>query len=286
VRRVVLVILILNVVVAVAKAIYGAMSASLAVSTDAIHSSLDAASNLVGLVVLRAAGSPPDAEHPYGHRKIEIVAAALIGLFIGGSTFRFAWVAIDALWHGAHSLTPSTSGFVIMGATFVINVFVARYELARGRALGSAFLIADAMHTASDLYVTAGVIASLGLSSAGFAWADPVAALVVTVSIARVAWRVLAQNVDILLDRAVLNPAEVARAARSIAGVRGVHRVRSRGVHGAAHVDLHLLLDGELRLATAHELSHRVEDALRAAFPGLVDVTIHVEPDGDAEEGL
>jgi cation diffusion facilitator family transporter len=165
-------------------------------------------------------------------------------------------------------------------------VFVAAYEARRGRALGSAFLMADAAHTASDVGVTVGVLASMGLARAGIDWADPVAALLVTVMIARVAWRVLVVNVDVLLDAASLPAKDVREVVLAVEGVRGCHRVRSRGVESAYQVDLHVLVDGEQALAEAHEISHRVEAALKARFAGVVDVVIHVEPDGDEEEDL
>lgn len=286
VRRVVLLILWLNLAVAGAKGAYAWWSHSLAVATDTVHSLLDATSNLIAIFMLRAAQSPPDAEHPYGHRKVEIVAAALVGVLIAGATFRFAWSAIDALVAGRAGITPTGIGFAVMGGTLAVNLVVATYEHRRGQALGSSFLVADAMHTASDVVVTIGVIASLALARAGIGWADPVGALLVTVVIGRVAWRVLAQNLDVLLDRAVLDVATVRGAVLAVPGVRDCHRVRSRGVEGAYHLDLHLLVDGELTVTEAHALSHTVEARLREAFPGLADVTIHVEPEGDEEEGL
>src|SRR5688572_31723084 len=100
VQRVVLTILWLNLAVAAAKAVYGFWSGSLAVASDAIHSLLDAAANIVGLVALRLAASPPDEGHPYGHHKIEIVAAATVGILIAGGSLRFAWDAVRALLYG------------------------------------------------------------------------------------------------------------------------------------------------------------------------------------------
>src|SRR5688572_20051424 len=97
VQRVVLTILWLNLAVAAAKAVYGFWSGSLVVASDAIHSLLDAAANIVGLVALRLATAPPDEGHPYGHGKIEIVAAAIVGMLIAGGSVRFAYEAVVAL---------------------------------------------------------------------------------------------------------------------------------------------------------------------------------------------
>lgn len=286
VTRVVIAILVLNMLVAVAKAAYGWVSGSLAVSSDALHSLLDAGSNVGALVVLRYAVAPPDEDHPYGHRKIEILAAAVIGVVISVAAVRFAWSAIEALIEKRPAPAVTAGGIALMAGTLVVNIVVAWYENRRGRQLHSAFLVADAAHTASDVFVTIGVIASLVASSVGVARADAVAALVVMLVIVRVAWRILSSNVGILLDRAMISSERVRNAALEVSGVVGVHRVRSRGIEGAVQVDLHVQVNGGIVLRDAHVISHAVEDQVRQAFPEVVDVTIHIEPDDEEEEGL
>lgn len=286
VRRVVLVTLVLNLAVALAKGVFGWLTGSIAISADAIHSLVDAGSNVIGLVTLRIAAAPPDLEHPYGHRKFEIVAAAAIGVAVGIAAVRFAWDAIEALVYGRPPLETVGLGFVVIVGTWVINVFVALYEARRGRALGSEFLLADASHTASDVVVTGAVFASYLAAHFGVAWADPIGALFVVFIVARVAWQLLGRNLSILVDQAVVDPERVAAVVVAIPGVEGCHRVRSRGSERAAHVDLHIQIDGEVSLRRAHTLAHRVEDALREQMPEIIDVTVHMEPDDDAEEGL
>ena len=286
VRRVLVAILLLNLLVAGAKVIYGATSGSLAVASDALHSLLDAASNVGALMVLRLAAAPPDEGHPYGHRKIEIVAAAMIGILITTAAVRFAWSAVEALVENRPPPEVSLAGLLLMAATLVVNVIVAVYEHRKGKQLGSPFLVADAAHTASDVFVTVGVIAALALTRVGVGRADAVAALVVMVVIARVAWKILAANLGVLVDRAMIASDEVREVALAVPGVAGCHRVRTRGLEGAVQMDLHLLVDGDLPVREAHGLSHKVEDALRRRFPEIVDVTIHVEPEDEEDEGL
>jgi cation diffusion facilitator family transporter len=286
VRRVLALVLLLNAAVFAAKAVYGLWSGSLAIASDAIHSLADAAANVIGLIVLRFADAPPDPGHPYGHRKLEVVAAAAIGISISLVATRFAWDAVDALSHGREAPHTSLLGFVVIGGTWLVNLFVARYEARRARELDSAFLAADAAHTASDLLVTAGVAASFTGSYLGAMWADPVGALVIIVFIGRIAWNILSSNITILVDRAVVDADRVAEVSRTVAGVSDVHRVRSRGTDAAAQVDLHLLIDGDVPLREAHAIAHRVEARLRVEMPAIVDVTIHMEPADDPEEGL
>lgn len=286
VRRVILVILILNVAVAVAKAVVGLIIGSLAVGSDAVHSLLDGASNVVGLVVLRAAAAPPDEDHPYGHQKIEIVAAALVGVVIAAGAVQFGWAAIQALVEGRAASRPGALGFGIVAATLIVNLFVAIYEARRGRELGSAFLVADASHTASDVFVTAGVLGSMIAVHFGIGWADAAGALVVLLVVARVAWNILSSNIGTLLDRAALSTDKIRELALSVPRVASVHRIRSRGTAGAYHIDMHVLVDGDLTLHEAHAITHEVEEKLRAGIEGVVDVTIHVEPEGEPEEAL
>jgi cation diffusion facilitator family transporter len=286
VQRVIVAILILNLLVAGVKVVYGVVSGSLAVASDALHSLLDAASNVGALMVLRYASAPPDEDHPYGHRKIEIVAAAMVGVLISTAAIRFAWSAIEALLEGHQPPEVTVLGLAVMAGTLVVNVAVAVYEHRRGKQLGSPFLVADAAHTASDVVVTTGVIASLALSRAGVAQADAVATLLVMAVIARVAWKILASNLGVLVDRAMVAADGVRAVALGVRGVEGCHRVRTRGLEGAVHLDLHLLVDGAMPVREAHRLSHEVEDALRRRFPEIVDVTIHVEPEDEEDEGL
>lgn len=286
IQRVLLVTLALNLLVAAGKGIYGVWSGSLAIAADAVHSLVDASANIVGMVALRYAAAPPDRGHPYGHHKIEITAAAAIGVAIGVTALEFGWSAIDALVHGREPPAAGLAGFAIIITTWAINMFVAVYEHRRARQLASAYLAADAAHTGSDVAVTAAVLASYTATYLGVTWTDPVGALLVLVIIARVAWRVLTGNLSILLDRAVLDPNEVREVAERIEGVAGCHRIRSRGTEQAVHLDLHLQIRGAMSLDQAHAVAHRVEDALRQARPEIVDVTIHVEPEDDSPEGL
>jgi cation diffusion facilitator family transporter len=286
VHRVVWTVLWLNLAVAAAKAAYALWAGSLAVGTDAVHSFLDAGANVIGLIALRLAAQPADPEHPYGHRKFEIVAATAIGVVIAVGVFELGSSAIAALLDGRPAAEPPAAGFAVVGGTWIVNMFVAAYEARAGRELGSPFLLADAGHTASDVIVTAGVLASLAAARYGIAWADAVGALVVLLFVARVAWGILTSNLGVLVDRVVVDPEAVRKVALAVPGVADCHRVRSRGTDLHAQVDLHLLIAGEIPLRQAHAVAHDVERALRQAFPAVKDVTIHMEPDDDDDEGL
>ena len=278
VSRVFWITLGLNAFVALSKAAYGYASGSLTLGTDSLHSILDASSNVLALLGLRWSAAPADARHPYGRRKIEIVAALGIGVLILVGLFEFAEAAVRGLVAGRPAPEVGWAGFVIVLGTMAINFFVTRYEHRMGHELGSELLHADARHTRADLYASAAVVASFVAIRAGFAWADPVAALLLVVLVGHTAWAVFRDNVPILIDAARLDPEGIASLARSVAGVGDVHRVRSRGMRSAVELDLHLEVAPEMSVADAHKLARQIEAEVKIKFPEVSDVVIHIEP--------
>jgi cation diffusion facilitator family transporter len=278
VRRVFLVTLALNAGVAIAKAVYGYASGSLSLATDSLHSILDASSNVLALFGLRWAAVPADARHPYGRHKIEILAALGIGVLIVVGLFEFAAAAIRGLVTHRPPPQIGIGGFAVVVATIAINLFVARYERRRARELHSALLGADARHTQSDIYASLAVVASFLATRAGLGWADSVATLLLVVLIGHAAWDVFRDNVPVLIDVAMVDPAGVAALAGSVAGGGSVHRVRSRGVRSAVELDLHLEVAPDMSVVEAHGLARRIESELKVKFPEVSDVIIHIEP--------
>jgi cation diffusion facilitator family transporter len=250
----------------------------MAITSDAVHSLIDAGSNVLGLVVLHFASQPADSGHPYGHQKMEVVASAAIGAVVSLAALRFAWGAIEALVVGRPAPIGSPVGFAVEAGTFVVNLFVAGYEARRARLLGSSFLAADAAHTQSDLLVTAAVMVSYVGVYLGYGWADPLGALIVVGFIAKVAWTILAPNLKVLTDSTMVDPEAVSAIVGKVPGVVGCHRVRSRGTLDAVTVDLHVHVDGELSLREAHDIASAVERAIETGFREVIDVNVHVEP--------
>ena len=278
VRRVFLLTLALNAGVAIAKATYGYASGSLTLATDSLHSILDASSNVLALLGLRWASAPADARHPYGRQKIEILAALGIGVLIVVGLFEFATAAIRALISNRPGPHIGTAGFVIVLATIVINVFVARYEHRKAQELHSALLHADARHTQSDLYASLAVVASFVATRAGIGWADSVATLLLVVLIGHAAWEVFRDNIPVLIDAAMVDPAGIAALASSVGGRGSIHRVRSRGVRTAVELDLHLEVAPDMTVVEAHALARQIEGEVKVKFPEVSDVIIHIEP--------
>ncbi len=278
VRRVFVITLVLNLAVALVKAGYGYVSGSIALGTDAIHAFLDASSNILALMSLHWAQAPADERHPYGHRKIEILAAVGIGVLIVLGLIEMTGAAIRSLI-GEHAPPRiGWGGFAVVAATITTNLFITRYEEKQGHELGSVLLCADAQHTRADLYASIAVVLSFVGVRLGWGWADPVGAIFVVVMVGRAAWNVFRDNVPTLIDAAVLDSRRVAAIALAVPGVDTVSRVRSRGLPNAVHLDLHILVDPQMTVQAAHQLAGRIEGILRATFPELFDVNIQTQP--------
>jgi cation diffusion facilitator family transporter len=173
IRRVLWVVLVLNIAVALAKLLYGLFSHSVAMQADGIHSLFDGASNVVGLIGMWFASRPADQSHPYGHGKFETFTAAAIAAMLGVAGYTVARGAIDSL-QGQGEARVTIASFAIMIGTLTVNLGVTTWESREGRRLSSEVLVADARHTLSDVLVSSGVIISLILVKLGFEKADGV----------------------------------------------------------------------------------------------------------------
>lgn len=277
VRRVLWLILVANWVVAGLKLAYGLIADSASMTADGLHSFIDGASNIIGLVALKFASQPADDGHPYGHQKFETLASLAIGVMIGVGVLELGRMAFDALLHDRHP-TVGVESFVVMVGTLVVNLGVTRYEAAQGRKLKSALLTADASHTMSDVWVTLAVLASLVFAKLGWGRADGVVALGVLVLVAHTGWQIIRQAVGILADSVRVDPQQVRQTVMTVPGVLGSRAVRSRGLEGNVAIDLVIFVEPTLEVQAAHLLADQVEDRLKAAFPEVQEVLVHVEP--------
>jgi cation diffusion facilitator family transporter len=278
VERVLLRVLLLNVSVAAAKIAFGYASGAISILSDGFHSLTDAASNVVGIIGIRAARRPPDEDHPYGHRKYETVAAAAVTVFL-------LLVMVEVLRNAYNHLTGRSelheitiASFAVMAVTVAVNLFVIRYETREAERHASEVLLADAMQTRGDVWTSLTVIAALAGARSGVPILDPLAALVVAGFIGHAGFQIARATTGILSDRIVIADADLERVVMSVAGVLGCHHIRTRGSADHVFLDLHVWLPPEMRLTEAHELSHVVKDRLMARYPQIADAVIHIEP--------
>lgn len=270
----------LNSAVASAKIIYGLLTGSISITSDGFHSMFDGVSNIFGLAGIWISSNPPDKNHPYGHKKYETLFTVAIALMIFATCLQILEKAYLS-FTGVSSAMVTPVSFAVMFLTMGVNIFVSRYEAARGRTLRSDFLVADAMHTKSDILTTSAVIVGLVFVRLGYPVADSLAGLVVTVFIAKIGYEILRKSTAVLVDSVSINTSLIEEQVIKVEGVRGCHDIRTRGSESATYVDLHVLVDPSLPVEKAHEIADNVEEMICLEFPFVVDVVVHIEPEGN-----
>jgi cation diffusion facilitator family transporter len=277
VKTVLVRILFLNLLVALAKILFGYATGAISILSDGYHSLTDAASNVAALVGLRVARKPPDANHPYGHRKFETLATGAIVLFLAIIVLEIAQTAFERFQSGS---TPQVSGlsFAVMLVTLGINVAVVRYERWAGHRLVSELLLADAHHTQSDIFTSCTVIGALVATAFGYPLLDPAAAIIIVGFIGHAGFEIARDAAKILSDEMVISEGDIQRVVLRVPSVLGCHHIRSRGTPDHVFLDLHIWMDGTMPLNAAHAVSHAVKDVLMERYPQIVDAVIHMEP--------
>jgi len=264
------------------KIVAGAITGSIAVITEAVHSATDLIASVVAYFSVRKADEPPDESHPYGHEKVENVAAGIEGMLILVGAGIIIYEAVRRLVDHA-GVEKLAVGIAVIGFSVVANVVVSTYLYRQARLTDSPALEADAAHLRTDAFTSAGVLLALVLVEAtGFEELDAITALVVAVAIVWAGIQILSRSSRVLVDEA-LPPDELAavRVAIDEFGsdeVAGFHKLRARRAGSRRYVDLHVQFRAGTTLERAHELAHELQRAIRARLRGA-DVLIHLEPD-------
>lgn len=270
--------MLLNFMVAIFKIVVGTIANSGSIVADGLHSLSDGSGNIVGIVGLSIAGRPIDQNHPYGHKKFETISSMMIGLllFVVGCK-----VAYNAVTNIIHPKTPEISviSFVVMLCTLLVNIFVVKYERSRGLKLSSDVLISDSEHTRSDILITCGVILTMVLLKLGVPpIIDGIVSLIISAFIYKASFEIFLEASHTLTDAAVLNPEDIREVAMSCEGVMACHKIRNRGRKDDIYIDLHIIVDPEMRVSEAHTLQHYLINCLKTKFGENVSAIIHVEP--------
>lgn len=280
IRRVLLYTLILNACVAIAKVIYGYISNSIAMTSDGFHSFFDGMSNVVGLIGIWIAYHPPDEKHPYGHKKYETLFTIIISVMIFATCLQII-KKVYASFFEDHRTEVTAISFAVMFLTMAVNIFVAAYESRKGRELKSEFLLADALHTKSDIFASISVIASLIITKLGYPIADAIVGVVIAFFIARIGYDILKKASDVLVDTVCIDTTALKAVINEVEGVEGCHDIRTRGTEHSIYLDLHILVDPKMSTGDAHVIADSVEEKIKANFPAVIDIVVHVEPEGN-----
>ncbi len=264
------------------KVVAGVLTGSVGILSDAVHSLMDLIASAIALASVRKADEPADATHRYGHQKLEDLSAGAQALLLLLGAGFIALEAIRRLIDGGH-VDSIGIAIGVAAAAAVINLIVSTYLSRTGQATESAALRANAADLRTDAYVSLGVLVALILVRVtGARWLDPVVGLLVAATISVTGLRILLGAGRRLADETL--PSEELDQLRDVVEsflgeeVVGFHDLRARHVGSLHEVDLHLQFVTGTSLERAHEISHRLQDAIVARLPGTT-VLIHLEPE-------
>jgi cation diffusion facilitator family transporter len=286
--RAALVSIVSNSTLILLKLVAGALTGSIAIITEAVHSSIDLLASVVAYFSVRKADEPADADHPYGHEKVENLAAAIEGMLILVGAGIIVYESVRRLADPA-GIDSLGFGIGVIAFSMLANVGVSTSLYRRARTTDSPALEADAAHLRADAVTSLGVLVALVLVEVtGVEELDAITALLVAAAIVWAGIRILSRSSRVLVDEALPEEelAAVAAAIQEHAGkeVLGFHKLRARRAGSRRYIDLHVQFREGTTLERAHELSHELQADIRSRLRGA-DVLIHLEPEAALHRG-
>ena len=275
-----------NLVLLSFKFVAGILAGSSAMVADAVHSLSDFLTDLVVLVFVRIGAKPQDEDHDYGHGKYETLATLLVALALVGAAIGIIVTGSLKIARWLQGETLEMPGMLALWAallSIVVKELLFRYTIARGKALESPAVVANAWHHRSDALSSIG--AAIGIGGAillGERWAvfDPLASIVVGAMLVKVAWDLLKISTGELTDSSLPEETEreIEDILRSFPEVSEPHNLRTRRIGNRIAIEVHVRLDGGMSLAAAHDIVTAIEHRLRDRFGQATHITIHMEP--------
>ncbi|MBR3689223.1 MAG: cation transporter, partial [Lentisphaeria bacterium] len=261
VRFVTVVGMILNIVLAIAKAAGGLFFYSQALLADAVHSLSDLVTDLAVIFGVKYWSAPPDRQHPYGHGRIETLVSAFIGIALAAVAVGLVWDAIGMIRHGS-SHGPAGYAFAIAVFSIISKEVLFRWTKAKAKSVQSIAMEANAWHHRSD--AISSIPAALAIAVAYFfpklQFIDPVGAILVSFFVLYAAWTIVRPTLQELSETGVSREeqAKIYRMATSLPGILGAHALRTRNTGGAIWADIHIIVDPDMTVREGHDLSHQV----------------------------
>jgi len=265
---------IANIVVLIAKTTVGIHTGSSAILSDALHSLTDVFNNVFAYIVSRISTSPPDKNHPYGHKKFETLAVFVLATLLSVIAIE---VVIRAFERIGNPILPSRWGLIVMFGVLIVNVLISSWENYQAKRLNSELLKADAKHTFSDVLVTIGVIIGWQLASHGYPIFDFILAVFVSVLVFYLAFQLFRKSIPVLVDEAAVDQAKIAESIEQLDDVIKIERLRSRNIGQETFADVVVTVRPNMSTEESHNVADLIEEELYNKF-GIDDVVVHVEP--------
>jgi cation diffusion facilitator family transporter len=282
-RRITLIGAGTNLLLALGQIAGGWLTQSQALIADGAHTLSDLLGDFLVLLAARQANAPADADHPYGHGRIETLATVGVGLVLIGVALGIAMDATRRLLSPEELLSPTPMALAFAVLAIVAKETLYRYTMRVARRVRSRLLEANAWHHRSDVVSSVVVLVGVGATLAGLPFMDAVAAVLVALLIAHIGARMIWYSAFELVDTGV-DPDQQERmlaAVRALDGVRGAHGLRTRRMGGVLLADLHVLVAPRISVSEGHRISESACRALRRIEQELGDILVHVDPEDD-----
>lgn len=285
-RKITWIGLMINLGLAALKFLFGLFGKSNALIADAVHSLSDLVTDFAVLIGVQFWSKPPDARHPYGHRRIETLVSAAIGVALLVVALGLAY---DALKTIRQEHIPQPQWIALYGA--LLSIFLKevlyRWTARTGKRIKSPAVLANAWHHRTDALSSIPVALAIAAAAIqpSLAFIDPIGAFVVSLFIIHASWKIIHPALSELIDEGATEEVNrrIADIALAVRGVESVHAIRARRMGTMLHIDLHVMVDPQMSVLRGHEISHDVKRELLERGPDVIDVIIHLEPFNGAE---
>jgi len=283
VRKVTLVGSVIDLLLGVAKILIGIPAHSQALIADGVHSLSDLGTDVLVLYAAKHSHRVADAEHPYGHGRIETVATVALGMALTAVAMGITYDAVRRMLDPQLLLRPEMPALIVAIISILSKEAIYHYTARVARRLRSRMLHANAWHSRSDAISSIVVVIGVGGAMAGMPYLDAAAAVAVALMIAKIGWDLLWKSLQELIDTSLESEqVEAIRASiLTVPGVEELHMLRTRRSGSDALVDVHILVEPTLSVSEGHQIGESVRARLLQDIDEVTDVTVHIDPEDD-----
>ena len=279
--KVSLVSVVWNLILSVFKLIAGFVAHSGAMVSDAVHSASDVFSSIIVMIGVRISGKASDKDHPYGHERMECVAAIVLATVLAGTGLGIGYAAVKNLVHGEYtSEMPGMLALVAAVVSIAVKEAMFWYTRHYAKKIDSSAVMADAWHHRSDALSSVGALIGIGGARLGFPIMEPVASIVICVFIEKAAFDIFKDAIDKMVDKACdeQTEEELRNCALNTQGVERVDLLKTRIFGNKVYVEMEIGADENLSLKDSHAIAENVHDAIEQGWPKIKHILIHVNP--------
>ena len=272
--------ILINFLLSALKLLAGILAKSGAMVSDAVHSASDVFSTVIVMIGVKAAGKASDREHPYGHERMECVAAIVLAAVLLGTGLFIGYEGIQKILAPENLPVPGVLALAAAAVSILVKEGMYHYTRKAADKIGSEALRADAWHHRSDALSSVGALIGIAGARLGLPILDPIASLVICLLIGKAAVDIFRDAVRKMVDERCDEETEnaIRDLAKSQEGVERVDSLLTRKFGNRIYVEMEIAVDGEMSLTRAHGIAETVHDRIEAAYPQVKHIMIHVNP--------